>query len=216
MRRGGLSSQNNEDNNEKEDKSGVKTKRGNKPWLFLLCAWACYMRYVSTTTVSNEKTTTSPVDMNSFINVIETPENPQSESIPSVVENVGLTIALSEEEEEIEKESKKKEEKTKSLQVGDNSEEHQVGERDDDIDDGKGGTNLPMIGATMALSGKCTSPDYGTKLFYIKTKHVTHKNTHPFLFYHIHPSLSIVFYVFFVFLSFYILSFYIKRLAVVN
>jgi hypothetical protein len=28
-----------------------------------------------------------------------------------------------------------------------------------------------MIGATLALSGKCASPDYGTKLFYIKTKH---------------------------------------------
>jgi hypothetical protein len=28
-----------------------------------------------------------------------------------------------------------------------------------------------MIGATLALSGKCASPDYGARLFYIKTKH---------------------------------------------
>jgi hypothetical protein len=40
-----------------------------------------------------------------------------------------------------------------------------------DDDGGAAGGELPNIGATMALSGKCAAPDYGTRLFYIKNKH---------------------------------------------
>ena len=45
---------------------------------------------------------------------------------------------------------------------------HPLSPTDDDESTTKG---APMIGATLALSGKCASPDYGTRMYYIKTKH---------------------------------------------
>lgn len=136
-------------------------ERKSKPWLFLLCAWACYMYYIKYVWVDTSKhIRDTPVDV-SFIEVEPfIPEETPKTAL--IVEKPGLILSVEEREQEhdiktiIDESKEEQQEETSKEQVD---------------DDRKGNEGLPMIGATLALSGKCATPDYGTKIFYIKTKH---------------------------------------------
>lgn len=152
-----------------ENEVEAKPKRGTKPWLFFLCAWACYMRYLSNLPIPDEgnlgNPNSSPVD-SSFIEVVETPDH-ESVQQGLNIEKIGISIELDQEDKEGST--------TPQIDTSNSNSESKDGSSssivgDDTMDDGKG-SELPMIGATLALSGKCSSPDYGTSIFYIKTKH---------------------------------------------
>jgi hypothetical protein len=160
------------------DTPDVKKEKKSKPWLFLLCAWACYMRYVSNNWVQDSQPThnlDSPVD-HSFIEVEEIPSPPQD--VPKtalIVEKSGLALSALGDDSVSSSQNNpqgQSESKAEGPEVEAGAAERAPDQGEEMIDDdGKGDQALPMIGATLALSGKCASPDYGTRIFYIKTKH---------------------------------------------
>lgn len=125
-----------------------ESKKKNEPsakWLFLLSAWACYFKWLTSSPaqhiqvapVIEHSAVTSPAqikvtkaDIKTAVRSAPLPEKPIQ--LPGDPTGPSALLKASESP----------------------TEHHQL-----------------MLGSTMALSGKCTSPDYGTRFFFIKSKH---------------------------------------------
>jgi hypothetical protein len=138
----------------------ANSSRRNRSWIFLLSAWLCYLRWMSTTSTANH-------DKLSWI-------------IPGRVASSPPAFKLSYRDSAIESRIVKKVGKDSS-----NTPRTNIGSAEKSAEGvlqpesaleelslvEESNLPLPLIGSTLALSGKCASPDYGIRLFYIKTKH---------------------------------------------
>jgi hypothetical protein len=132
----------------------------NRWWLFLLSAWACYLRWAW-------KKAQSVIGVE---NAIVT-----DRILPSSIRGSVGGLSLMESEIGLGQSSVQPEVPHKLEKISDKISEDSslIVFPPSEI---KREIVIPAIGSSMALAGRCQSPDYGSKFFYIKTKHTGSAN----------------------------------------
>ena len=169
----------------KPSTSHPKKRSTSARWLFIVSAWACYLRWVSTSHGTLVPLAEPPIGRAPFHGSKGQGElslQPNRSSVPIGLDlthfddpkqrpyepsrgAAGQDISDSSSSSSISSSSRSRSSSSSSSSIDGN---HMGNEVDDQAAEG---APLAMIGATLALSGKCASPDYGARLFYIKTKH---------------------------------------------